>query len=462
MTWRYKNPKNPLIYFFAVFLPVAVAYGLYCWGIYALMSNYWFKNKIWDKNNTIGDLFTMAAGLVVVVLTNADIIKEREKARLFEEFIRSVAVVVDEMFKTALLPSHRGQASVARPTILSIQGPSFVNISHQQISALQTNNNGNNNRTRSQNTDLQQTGTLLQLTARQALFELVLMMQVCIVYFLWQFSAKRATNRDGTDICSRTFTSQVLKFRTNIIAVFILFPSVTVTSPAVSQVQPSMSLFFDTPNNRLIESAEINIKGKCTWAEAFLSLAIKRLDSLTIYSNLALQGPGSVPGAGTGPFGASPANAGFGGAGLFTHESAHKIENLMGKVRKKMDRLIIYTRSSSFWRISVCVRTFGIAYLLVTPFLLYLNQGLYTILWSMLCFLIFGSLVLYRLFLGNVLANPTKWDAQCFLDDIWEIVTKSQTLIEKSRLRGGLYDYDAMDAEVPNFITIIQTWISPQ
>jgi hypothetical protein len=80
------------------------------------------------------------------------------------------------------------------------------------------------------------------------------------------------------------------------------------------------------------------------------------------------------------------------------------------RAREKLDVFVVVSKIPTFWWIFAIVRVFGILYLLSVPFLLWTTQGVLTILWSLVLYVIFGSVIVYRLFLGNVMLHPTKWD----------------------------------------------------
>lgn len=59
--------------------------------------------------------------------------------------------------------------------------------------------------------------------------------------------------------------------------------------------------------------------------------------------------------------------------------------------------------------VDMSVRMFGILYLLTTPFMFWITQGWMTIIWSVVVFICFGSIIFYRYYVGDMLSNPTSW-----------------------------------------------------
>jgi hypothetical protein len=88
------------------------------------------------------------------------------------------------------------------------------------------------------------------------------------------------------------------------------------------------------------------------------------------------------------------------------------------RAREKLDVFVVVSKIPTFWWIFAIVRVFGILYLLSVPFLLWTTQGVLTILWSLVLYVIFGSVIVYRLFLGNVMLHPTKWDVGPIMEAI--------------------------------------------
>jgi hypothetical protein len=88
------------------------------------------------------------------------------------------------------------------------------------------------------------------------------------------------------------------------------------------------------------------------------------------------------------------------------------------RMKEACDNFTTEARHNKYWWINVAVRAFGVLYMASVPLLLFPTQGVLLILWSVVAYVVFQSILIYRFFIGNVLANPTKWDAQPVLDEI--------------------------------------------
>lgn len=82
----------------------------------------------------------------------------------------------------------------------------------------------------------------------------------------------------------------------------------------------------------------------------------------------------------------------------------------------------ISVHAGVFWWIKWMLRVLGVLMLFAVPFMLWSSsQGILVIAWSVAFFVIFYSVALYRLFIGDVMLNPTKWDMSLILDAIIQV-----------------------------------------
>jgi hypothetical protein len=144
-----------------------------------------------------------------------------------------------------------------------------------------------------------------------------------------------------------------------------------------------------------------------TWSAAMMNFARRRLGALMAYIS------------------AQPSAGGGSGAGAALTLSIQR-------VRDDVNAFTVMARGSVFWWINVCVRAFGVLYLFAVPFLLWMTQGTLTILWSLVVFLMVGTIVSYRIFLADVIRNPTKWDMGPVRDEIINMCRKADARINST------------------------------
>lgn len=107
------------------------------------------------------------------------------------------------------------------------------------------------------------------------------------------------------------------------------------------------------------------------------------------------------------------------------------LDACMSNVRAKTESLIVLTKTSTYWWINFVVRLFGILYMLATPFLLWITQGYMTILWAVVVFVCFGSVIFYRYYIGDALRNPTRWGVGVAIGEMMTLAKKTDDFITR-------------------------------
>lgn len=84
-----------------------------------------------------------------------------------------------------------------------------------------------------------------------------------------------------------------------------------------------------------------------------------------------------------------------------------------------------------FWA-KLAVRVFGVFYLLCVPFLLWITQGWMAILWAVVAFVTFGTVIFYRYYMGDFLTHPTEAEMEIILVNTNNIAIDIETYISAS------------------------------
>lgn len=114
-----------------------------------------------------------------------------------------------------------------------------------------------------------------------------------------------------------------------------------------------------------------------------------------------------------------------------------RVAPVLDRVRARIEEFISYTQTGTFWWINVTTRIFGVLYLFAVPFMLWPTQGILTILWSEIVFVVFGSHVVYRFFIADVFMSPTKWDVGPIVDMVTNLAAKADMNFDKIQSESG-------------------------
>lgn len=157
--WTAREPKNPLLRLTLTYILVLIVFVLYSWLVSWIMAEKVFKGEDWERINVIGPLFAVGAGVVIVLLSSAEIEKEKVKARLFIEVVNAAREVVKDTNRR--LPPERG-----------------VSVTFSS-------------------------GKPKTYTTKEAAREITLGTNVSILLLLWEFSSRSPQDNDGRSLLEK-------------------------------------------------------------------------------------------------------------------------------------------------------------------------------------------------------------------------------------------------------------------